>query len=194
MAVNSATLALIKEHEGLRLDAYPDPAHGWKVPTIGFGHTDAAGPPKVTKGMRITAAEAEAILVHDLKLYEAAVQNNVTVPLTENQYGALVSFAFNLGPTNLKRSTLLKKLNAGDYAGAAAEFDKWIHAGGKVFPGLVKRRAAERQLFLTPDPIRQPDDPGVEPGDKLPSGINWPLVFIFAALAIAGAVSIPNLF
>lgn len=188
MAVNSATLALIKEHEGLRLDAYPDPAHGWKVPSIGYGHTDAAGPPKVTKGMRITAAEAEDILVQDLKLYEAAVQNHVTVPLTENQYGALVSFAFNLGPTNLKRSTLLKKLNAGDYAGAAAEFGKWIHAGGKVFPGLVRRREAERQLFLTPDPFRQPDDPGVDPGGEPKPDYSAVIVIALAALAIAGAL------
>jgi lysozyme len=74
----------------------------------------------------------------------------VTVPLNDNEFGALTSFTFNLGIGNLKSSTLLKKLNAGDRAGAADEFGKWVNAGGKPLPGLVKRRAAERALFLTP--------------------------------------------
>lgn len=147
MQTNEAGVALIKEFEGLRLDAYPDPAHGWAVPTIGYGHTDAAGAPKVVRGMRITADEADAILRRDLGQYERAVAEAVKVNLSANQFSALVSFTFNLGPGNLRSSTLLKKLNAGDYAGAAAQFDRWNRAGGKVLAGLTRRRAAERALF-----------------------------------------------
>src|SRR5688572_27999877 len=118
MAVNRATLALIKEHEGLRLDAYPDPAHGWTVPTISYGHTSAAGAPKVYQGLRITTQQAGDILRRDLEAVERQVRSAVNVPLNENQFGALVSFTFNLGPGNLGKSTLLRRLNAGDYAGA----------------------------------------------------------------------------
>lgn len=152
MKTNDAGVALIKDFEGLRLAAYPDPAHGWAVPTIGYGHTSAAGAPEVTRGMKITAAGADEILRSDLGQYEAAVSKAVKVPLTENQFAALVSFTFNLGAGALRKSTLLKKLNAGDYAGAAAEFAKWNKAGGEVLPGLTRRRAAERDLFLTAAP------------------------------------------
>lgn len=150
MKTNNAGIALIKEFEGLRLKAYPDPAHGWSVPTIGYGHTSAAGAPVVTEGMRITEAEADAILRRDLGQYEDAVRRAVNVPLNENQFSALVSFTFNLGPGNLRKSTLLRKLNAGDYDGAAVEFARWNKAGGKVMAGLTRRRAAERDLFLRP--------------------------------------------
>jgi len=151
MQTNDAGVALIKKFEGLRLDAYADPAHGWAVPTIGYGHTAAAGAPTVTRGMKITEAEAEAILRRDLGQYERAVTEAVTVPLTGNQFGALVGFTFNLGAGDLRGSTLLRKLNAGDYSGAADEFARWNKAGGKVLAGLTRRRAAERELFLTPD-------------------------------------------
>lgn len=149
MKTNDAGVALIKEFEGLRLSAYPDPAHGWAVPTIGYGHTSSAGSPEVTRGMKITVAESDEILRRDLGQYEDAVSKAVKVPLTENQFAALVSFTFNLGAGALRKSTLLKKLNGGDYAGAAAEFAKWNNAGGKTLPGLSRRRAAERDLFLT---------------------------------------------
>lgn len=152
MRTNNAALALIKEFEGLRLNAYPDPAHGWSVPTIGYGHTSAAGAPIVRRGMTITATEAEDILRRDLGQFEAAVRSLVKVPLTENQFGALVSFTFNLGAGNLKSSTLLRKLNAGDYVGASDEFGRWVKAGGKTLSGLVRRREAERQLFSSDTP------------------------------------------
>lgn len=156
MKTNDEGVELIKAHEGLRLEAYPDPAHGWKVPTVGHGHTSAAGAPEVTRGMKITAAQADQILRADLAKFEQAVTRNVKVPLSENQFAALVSFTFNLGEGNLKKSTLLKKLNAGDYAAAAAEFGKWNKAGGKVLAGLTKRRASERALFEKPvDPKPQ---------------------------------------
>jgi lysozyme len=148
MAVNQATLELIREFEGLRTSAYPDPAHGWRVPTIGIGHTSAAGPPEVYMGLTITEEEAYDILSRDLAGVEDQVRKLVRVPLNENQFGALVSFTFNLGAGNLQRSTLLKKLNKGNYEGAAAEFGKWVYAGGEKLNGLVRRREAERLLFL----------------------------------------------
>ena len=96
---------------------------------------------------------AGCFLKRDLAQYERAVTDAVRVKLTENQFGALVSFTYNLGPGNLRSSTLLRKLNAGDYAGAAGEFGKWVKAGGRTLNGLVRRRAAERALFEKPDAI-----------------------------------------
>ena len=171
MAVNRATLDLIVEFEGIRTEAYPDPAHGWAVPTIGIGHTSAAGPPKVYMGLRITEAEAYDILERDLVQYANVVKKAVKVPLTENQFGALVSFCFNLGPSNLLRSTLIKKLNAGDYEGAANEFGKWNRAGGKVLKGLTRRRAAEAELFRSG--VTTPSKPSLPPTEKPGENGGW---------------------
>ena len=149
MAVNKDTLDLIKSFEGLVKKWYRDPVGVW---TIGYGHTDSAGHPRRRDdpGLTLTEHDAEIILQRDLAQYEAAVQGEVKVPLNENQYGALVSFTYNLGPGNLRSSTLLRKLNAGDYAGASAEFPRWNKAGGKVLNGLIRRRAAEQALFNKP--------------------------------------------
>jgi len=133
-------LNIIKEFEGLRLQAYKCPADRW---TIGYGHT--AG---VSANDVITEAQATSLLCQDVAESERAVNHYVHGPLTQNQFDALVSFVFNLGVGNFRTSTLLKKLNAGDNDGAAQEFGRWIHAGGKALPGLVRRRAAERALFL----------------------------------------------
>ncbi|MCJ2030709.1 lysozyme [Methylobacterium sp. J-043] len=100
--------------------------------------------------MRITQAEADDILARDLVRFEDAVARLVRVPVTQNQFDALVSFAFNLGEGNLGSSTLLKKLNAGDYDGAADQFARWNKAKGKVLTGLTRRRAAEADLFRRP--------------------------------------------
>lgn len=137
--VCQAAVDLVKHFEGLYLNAYLCPAG---VPTIGYGHTEG-----VKLGQTITAAQAEAFLSADLTDAARQVDKLVKVPLTANQRGALASFVFNLGAGSLASSTLLKLLNAKDYAGAAAQFDQWVHAAGKVLPGLVKRRAAERELF-----------------------------------------------
>lgn len=141
--INAEGLRLIKDSEGLRLSAYQDSVGVW---TIGYGHTATA-----QRGQTITEAEAEQLLQADLRRFEDGVRELVRVPLTDNQFAALVSFAFNLGLGALAESTLLRKLNAGDYQGAAAEFPRWVHAGGKQLPGLVTRRGRERQLFLKPD-------------------------------------------
>lgn len=151
MKVSAAGRKAIAAHEGVRLKAYPDPATGGEPWTIGVGHTSAAGPPKVTKGMTITADECDEILSRDLATFEKAVLKVVTAPLTQNQFDALVSLAFNIGAGNLAKSTLVKKLNARDYRGAADQFTVWNKAAGKVMNGLVKRRAEERALFLKAD-------------------------------------------
>jgi len=145
MRTSPAGRAFIGRHEGVRLAAYRDAAGVW---TIGYGHTAAAGPPVPAAGLTITAAEADAILGRDLARFEAAVSRLVTVALSQSEFDALVSFAFNVGEGALGRSTLLRKLNAGDRAGAAAEFGRWNKAGGRVLAGLTRRRAEERAVFL----------------------------------------------
>ncbi len=140
--INAAGLSHIMQWEGKRLVAYQDVAGIW---TIGYGHTTAAGIPRVREGMRISDKEAEDILKSDLRKFEDRVSRLVKVPLTDNQFAVLVSFDFNTGA--LHKSTLLKKLNAGDYDAVPAELMKWVNAGGKRVQGLVNRRAAEAGLW-----------------------------------------------
>jgi lysozyme len=135
-------LKLTESFEGCRLAAYLDSVG---VPTIGYGHTRG-----VTMGMTCTQEQAEQWLQQDVQVAVQAVNNLVTVPLTQQQFDALVDFAFNLGTGALQHSTLLRLLNSGNYQGAAGEFEKWDKAGGKVLPGLLRRRQAERDMFNTP--------------------------------------------
>lgn len=144
MKVSAAGISLIKEFEGVRLKSYKCPAGVW---TLGVGHTSAAGPPKVGPGMEITNAQAMKILAQDLVQFEDGVDAAVKVPLTQNQFDALVSFAFNVGLGALQKSTLLRKLNAGQYGAVPAELMKWTKAGGKELPGLIRRRRAEAALW-----------------------------------------------
>ena len=137
---------LLKKFEGCRLKAYRCPAG---ILTIGYGHTSAAGEPLVKDGMTITQEQAEEILKTDLGRYEKPVSDLVKVDLEQNQFDVLVDFAYNAGVGNLKISTLLKKVNAGDFDAVPAELMKWTKGGGKELPGLVKRRQAERALFKT---------------------------------------------
>lgn len=139
MRISERGLSLIKSFEGLRLVAYRD---GGGVPTIGYGHT--AG---VRMGQTITDAQAETFLRADVAATVCAVSGMVKAPVSQDQFDALVSFAFNLGANALMRSTLLRKLNAGDYDGAADEFLRWDHDNGQQVAGLTLRRTAERQLF-----------------------------------------------
>ncbi|WP_186115432.1 lysozyme [Burkholderia gladioli] len=131
--------------ESCVLIAYPDPASGGDPWTIGYGATGAG----IAKGVTWTQAQADARLDADLARFAAAVDRHVTAPLTPAQKAALVDFVFNVGEGNFTSSTLLRKLNAGDYDGAADELPRWNLAAGKVMPGLVVRRARERDLFLT---------------------------------------------
>lgn len=145
MKISTKGLALIKQFEGLRLKAYDDSVGVW---TIGYGTIRYPSGIKVKRGDTITEEQATAYLLHDVSRFENAVNKLVKVKLTQNQYDALVSFTYNLGEGNLAASTLLKKLNSGDYIGAAKEFLRWNRAGGKVLAGLTKRRKAEHDLFV----------------------------------------------
>jgi lysozyme len=137
-----AGLGLVKDFEGFREQAYPDPATGGVPWTIGYGFTKG-----VKRGDTITRAAADARLQKEYDEFEAGVRKLVKVPLTANQLGALTCFAFNLGLGNLASSTLLKRVNAGDFVGAAAQFGRWNKAAGRVMAGLTRRRAAEAALF-----------------------------------------------
>lgn len=144
MKISNNGLNLIKQFEGLRLNAYDDGVGVW---TIGYGTTKYPNGSRVKKGDKITQTQADHYIANDVATFERAVNMLVNVPLNQNQFDALVSFTYNLGATNLSASTLLKKLNSKDYKGAAAEFPKWNKAGGKVMTGLVRRRKAEMELF-----------------------------------------------
>lgn len=144
MNISQNGVNLIKRYEGLRLKAYK-PVKTEKYWTIGYGHYGA----DVKEGMEITEKHAEELLRQDLKKFEGYVNSYVKVELTQNMYDSLVSFTYNCGAGSLKSSTLLKLLNKGDYKGAAGQFEKWTKGGGKVLPGLVKRRKEEKELFLS---------------------------------------------
>ena len=137
---SSTGLALTRSFEGLRLEAYQDSGGVW---TIGYGHTG----PEVRAGQRITEAEAVALLREDLASAERCVRAAVKVPLSQCEFDALVDFCFNAGRGNLLSSTLLHLVNRGEFESAVGQFGLWVHAGGRVVPGLVRRRAAEAALF-----------------------------------------------
>ena len=145
MNISKVGLDLIKSFEGCQLKAYKCPAGVW---TIGWGTTEPINGIKPHEGMIITQQQADELLIKNLKGYENAVNKYVTYSINQNQFDALVSFAYNCGNGALKTSTLLKKLNAGDVQGAANEFLRWNKANGKVLNGLTRRREAERKLFL----------------------------------------------
>lgn len=138
---------IIKEFEGLYLKAYLDPVG---IPTIGWGTIRYPNGKAVQMGETITKEQAQAFFEHEVSNFVKQVENLIKVECHDNQFCALVSFAYNLGGGALGGSTLLKKLNAGDYIGAADEFLRWNKAGGKVLKGLVRRREKERELFLKP--------------------------------------------
>ena len=139
MKISIEGLALIKKFEGCELEAYQCSAGVW---TIGYGHTK-----DVESGMQITKQDAEDMLVEELHEYESYINEYVTASLSQNQFDALVSWVYNLGPANLKASTMLKVLNAGDYEDVPAQLQRWNKAGGKVLDGLIRRRKAEAYLF-----------------------------------------------
>ncbi|MGB9154217.1 MAG: lysozyme [Alphaproteobacteria bacterium] len=137
--INQDGIDLIKEFEGLHLTPYLCPGKIW---TIGYGHTRT-----VRSGMQITQAQADQLLDEDLRLFERAVSRLVSVPLSDNQFSALVCFSFNVGAGNFESSTLLKLLNRGWYEQVPAQLMRWNRANGEVFGGLARRRAAESRLW-----------------------------------------------
>ena len=132
-------LALIKKFEGCELEAYQCSAGVW---TIGYGHTKG-----VQKGDVWSQNHAEHMLEVELEEFEGYINKYVTVALSQNQFDALVSWVYNLGPANLKSSTMLKVLNLGEYEDVPAQMKRWNKAGGKVLEGLIRRREAEACLF-----------------------------------------------
>lgn len=148
MRTTEEGIKLIKKWEGFRSGAYLDAVNVW---TIGYGTTAKANVGiNPIKGMKITEAKADTYLRLYVGREEQKILNLVKVPLNDNQLSALSSFVYNLGIGNFQSSTLLKKLNAGDYKGASDEFPKWNKAGGKILAGLVARRAEEKTMFDTP--------------------------------------------
>lgn len=146
MKIDNQGVELIKQFEGLSLSAYQDPVGIW---TIGYGWTHPVDGEPIGAGMYISQIKAVSLLIESLGSYERDVSRLINVSVTQNQFNALVDFAYNLGISALADSTLLRKLNSGDMDGAANEFMRWCHAGNKVLPGLVRRREAERILFLS---------------------------------------------
>jgi len=192
MITNAAGLSLIRQAEGLRLRAYPDPGTGGDPWTIGIGTTVYPDGRKVRRGDRCTPQQADEYLAHDLQGFERDVAAMVTVPLTGNQFSALVSFAYNVGASSLRSSTLLRLLNAGDYAGAANQFPRWNRAAGRVLPGLVRRRAAERDLFLSADSAPQ-HAVGLLSATDTPTTMEKPVLPVLGALLPTIIGMIPQL-
>ena len=142
MNISEKGIKLIKNFEGCRLEAYKCPAGIW---TVGYGHTGST----VHQGLKISQSEADSLLKTDLIIHCNNVSKLVKVPLNQNQFDALVSLEYNIGYGNFSRSTLLKLLNAKNYKDAAEQFAVWRLGGGKILPGLVRRRKAEKDLFLS---------------------------------------------
>lgn len=144
MKLSQRGIDLIKQFEGYSSKAYPDPATGGVPWTIGYGTTKGVKP-----GMVITAQQAEKMLRDDVAKFESGVSSLITAPTTQGQFDAMVSLAYNIGLGNFGKSTLLKKHNARCYTCAADQFRVWNRANGKVMNGLTKRRAAERQVYMS---------------------------------------------
>ncbi|MFS1539248.1 MAG: lysozyme [Candidatus Phlomobacter fragariae] len=140
MTTSDEGISRIKQFEGCRLRTYRCPAGRW---TIGYGHTQG-----VTAGMIISQSQAERFLKDEIRQTEEVINQLVAVTLTQAQFDALVSLVFNIGEEETT-STLLNKLNTDDYAGATDEFNRWVYADGEKLTGLVRRRAAERERFLS---------------------------------------------
>jgi lysozyme len=156
MTINVAGLDLLTRYEDFRPKPYDD---GTGTLTIGYGHTRSAVMPA-----SVTEEEAQELLRQDLEYFQDVIYRNVLVPLNENQFSALLSFVYNVGEGNFRNSTLLKKLNNGNFRAASDEFQKWNKGGGEVMGGLLRRRAAEEQLFRTQPPAKV--DVNVIPGSQ----------------------------
>lgn len=147
MKTGPAGIQLVKDFEKCVLKAYLCPAGIW---TIGWGNIRYANGDRVKEGDEITQEMADSELAVDLGDFERVILRNVRVPLTQNQFDALVSFVYNVGQPNFVGSTMIRLLNQGNYAWAAEQFERWSYASGKQLAGLKRRRLAEKELFLTP--------------------------------------------
>ena len=147
MHINERGIEIVKSFEGISLKPYLCPANVW---TVGYGATVGSDGRRIAPDMgSISETEADALLLRDLESSEGWISRLIKTALTENQFSALTSFTFNVGAGALQRSTLRMKLNRGEVQGAADEFPKWKFANKRILAGLVRRRAAERALFLS---------------------------------------------
>lgn len=172
MRMSDEGLALLKKFEGLELEPYKCPAGVW---TIGYGHTAAAGEPYPSTLTKITEAEAEALLRRGLRQYEDAVAKAIKRPIAQNQFDAFVSLCYNIGKKGFRKSTAVRRFNAGNIQGAAEAITWFNKANGKVLRGLTRRREAERALFLRDQVEAAPDEApiplpraGIEGGEQKP--------------------------
>jgi lysozyme len=209
-SVNAETLEHVKRWEGFRADAYPDPgSRDGKPVTIGYGQTRRNGR-AIQMGETITEAEAAIWLRQELARVAAVVESLVKVSLTDNQFGALCSFTYNVGDTAFETSTLLKKLNAGDYEAVPIQMARWVNNDGKKMQGLVNRRAAEAGLwakgsFVSSAPVdAKPGNPlkelvtpenmaaggGLLGGAAAVASGNGPVQYAVAALMVIAALTI----
>ena len=147
-STSSAGVDLIKDFEGYRSEAYQDSVGVW---TIGYGTIKYPSGERVKKGDVVNEAEAEIYLRHHLEIFERALHLHVKAPINQNQFDALVCWTYNLGETNLRRSTMLKELNKQNYDEVPEQMKRWNRAGGKILRGLVRRREAEAELFEKED-------------------------------------------
>ena len=147
MRINQACIDAIKGFEGWRSRAYRDSVGVW---TIGYGHTSAAGKPAVHSGQQISKKQGEEILRRDMEKFASGVRKLIKVHLNDNQFGALVSFAYNVGLGNFKKSSVLRVVNARQFDQVPRRLALWNKAGGRVLKGLVRRRGEEAALFMTP--------------------------------------------
>ncbi len=162
MKMTDEGLALIKEFEGLRTLAYRDPVGVW---TIGYGHTAMAGEPVVKSGLLVSEAEASEILRRDVEMFSRGVRKALTRAVSDQQFSALVSFAFNVGLGAFAGSSVLRAVNAGEFEAVPRRLSLWSKAGGRTLPGLVRRRAAEAALFVSGDAqeeLRVPELPAAK--------------------------------
>ncbi len=146
MQMTKQGLALIRDFEGFAASAYRCPAGIW---TIGYGHTSAAGPPLVEPGMKMSREEAERVLAADIATFAKGVRGELTRELAPQQFSAIVSFAYNAGLGAFRRSSLLRAVNEGRLDSVPQKLMLWVRAGGRVLPGLVRRRRAEADLFMS---------------------------------------------
>lgn len=188
MKTSQAGLDLIKRWEGCRLKSYQDSVGVW---TIGYGLTTAAGIVPVTAGMTITQRQADAYLEQALVKYETAVERALKRKPTQAQFDAMVSLCYNIGPGAFAGSSVVRRFNEGNIAGAADAFLMWTKAGGRELQGLVNRRKDERKLFLTASTIASdvPPPPDVEPPTDAPpaTGNSAAAVIIGGILAAIAA-------
>lgn len=172
--VSDKELKLIKEFEGLRLEAYPDPgSKDGKPVTIGYGHTGGLSAPVVKMGDKITAAKAEEYLNNDFAAVDKIIDKYVTTVLNTNQRGALRSFVFNLGEGQFAKSSVLKFINEGKLDSVPGRMALYRMNDGKVMAGLVRRRTAEGALWMTP-PDEEPKEKPVEQGSATPAQPDTP--------------------